>query len=110
MDKTLLENNYKIVRGFGTTIRLYKSSEMTSGIISAKSIDNTIIQSDNEFYKTINTLLYASVFLGDVILPLTTHNINADDWAIRPDRLEYLLKTASELRLHFYRYCDLAQR
>ena len=41
------------------------------------------------------------------ILPLTTHTIAAEAvWGISPDRLEYLLKTAVELGLKFYRYSD----
>jgi hypothetical protein len=44
-----------------------------------------------------------------MVLPLTSHDISDDAlWGITPRRLEYLLKTALNLRLRFYVYRDFA--
>jgi peptidoglycan/xylan/chitin deacetylase (PgdA/CDA1 family) len=105
MDETLGEN-YSIRRGFGATCLIYRIYDIRSGYISSKSIDNIQYKTDAEFKADINAMLMTVQSDGG-ILPLTTHTIAAEaDWGISPDRLEYLLKTAAELGLKFYRYGD----
>jgi peptidoglycan/xylan/chitin deacetylase (PgdA/CDA1 family) len=99
---------YTTLRGFGTTFRIYRGEDIRSGYISSKSLDNTIYKNDAEFDRAVDLMFRVVKFIGgDTVLPLTTHTI-ADDaaWGIKPQRLEYILKTARDLRLKFYRYSD----
>jgi peptidoglycan/xylan/chitin deacetylase (PgdA/CDA1 family) len=101
-----LFKSFAIIRGFGTTFRIYNGDAIKNSYISSKSIDNTIYKKDDEFKTAITMMLRTAKFLGG-ILPLTTHTI-ADDaaWGIKPDRLEYILQSAADLKLKFYRYSD----
>jgi peptidoglycan/xylan/chitin deacetylase (PgdA/CDA1 family) len=101
-----LFKSFTVIRGFGTTYRIYNREAIKNGYISSKSIDNIIYKEDAAFNAAVTMMLRTAKFLGR-ILPLTTHTI-ADDaaWGIRPDRLEYLLQSAADLKLTFYRYGD----
>jgi peptidoglycan/xylan/chitin deacetylase (PgdA/CDA1 family) len=108
MDEELLKT-YAIIRGFGAASRFYTKEETASGLIVAKSIDNTIIQDDAAFCQIIEDLCREAKEAGNVIVPLTTHNIsNKAQWGIKIHRLEFLLRTASDMGLRFYTYRDLA--
>lgn len=108
MDEELLKN-YAIIRGFGTTPRFYTKEAIASGLIASKSIDNTVIPDDTAFYQMIGDLLQTAKAVGDLIIPLTTHNIDdGAQWGIKTARLEFLLQTASEMGLRFYTYRELA--
>jgi hypothetical protein len=110
MDEELLQT-YTIIRGFGTTPRFYTIEEIKTGIVTSKSIDNTIIPDDEAFYQTITSLFQSVKMAENVILPLTTHNIdNNAQWGIKIYRLEFLLKTAAETGLRFYTYRELAEK
>jgi peptidoglycan/xylan/chitin deacetylase (PgdA/CDA1 family) len=110
MDTELLQT-YAIIRGFGTTPRFYTMEEIKAGIITSKSIDNTIVPDDDTFYQTITDLLQTAKAAGNVVLPLTTHNIDdAAQWGIKTYRLEFLLRTATEMGLRFYTYRELAEK
>jgi hypothetical protein len=65
-------------------------------------------KSETKFEADMAVMLRTLKFLGgDRILPLTTPTIADDaDWGISPRRLEYVLRTAKELKLRFYRYGD----
>jgi peptidoglycan/xylan/chitin deacetylase (PgdA/CDA1 family) len=105
MDELLWES-FSILRGFGVTFRVYNADAIKAGYISSKSIDNNQYKNDAEFEGDISAMLRAIKSDGG-ILPLTTHTIAADAaWGISPARLEYLLKTAAELGVKFYRYSD----
>jgi peptidoglycan/xylan/chitin deacetylase (PgdA/CDA1 family) len=107
MDAELLKT-YAIVRGFGTTARFYTKEEIRAGIITSKSIDNTIIPDDAVFCQTIVDLFQTAKAAGNVVIPLTTHNIdNNAHWGIKTYRLEFLLKTAAEMGLRFYTYREI---
>jgi hypothetical protein len=102
----VLWKNFSILRGFGVTFRVYNAAAIKAGYISSKSIDNNQYKSNAEFEADINAM-FASIKLSGGVLPLTTHTIAAEAvWGISPDRLEYLLKTAVEMGLKFYRYGD----
>jgi peptidoglycan/xylan/chitin deacetylase (PgdA/CDA1 family) len=103
-----LTKSFSILRGFGVTYRIYSSETIRAGYISSKSIDNISYKSDAKFEADMRVMLRTLKFLGgDRVLPLTTHTIADDaDWGISPRRLEYLLNTAKELKLRFYRYGD----
>ncbi|GHV77889.1 hypothetical protein AGMMS49942_27100 [Spirochaetia bacterium] len=101
-----LEEHFSIRRGFGATCRIYSVPAIKAGYISSKSIDNIQYKSDAAFEADISAMLMMIQSNGG-ILPLTTHTITAKaDWGISPERLEYLLRTAAELGLKFYRYGD----
>jgi peptidoglycan/xylan/chitin deacetylase (PgdA/CDA1 family) len=104
----ILLQSYSILRGYGTTFRLYSEEQIRAGYIISKAIDNTVIQGDENFQRTILMMLRTVKFLNDgQVLPLTTHIISdTAAWGISPNRLEFLLKTAMDLQLKFYRYCD----
>jgi hypothetical protein len=100
--------HFTTLRGFGTTFRAYHGGDIRGGYISSKSMDNTVYKNDADFDRAITLMFRAIKFIGgDYVLPLTTHTI-ADEaaWGITPQRLEYMLKTARDLRLRFYRYSD----
>lgn len=105
-----LLKHYGILRGYGVTFRLYNEEGFRGGYVGSRAIDNTVLQSDDDFRKTLTAMLRTAQFIGGgLVLPITTHNISDGPWAIKAERLEYLLKTAGELRLEFYRYCDFAR-
>ena len=110
MHKILLES-FGVLRGYGTTYRLYNEDQIRSGYIISRAIDNTVIQGEENFNLLISLMLRTLKFLDDGrILPLTTHDISDDAyWGISLRRLEFLLKTAAELKLKFYRYSDFAE-
>jgi len=109
MHDTLLRS-FGTIRGYGVTFRLYSEAEIRRGYISSRAIDNTVIPSDEVFYRLVTLMLKTTKFLDKkLVLPLTTHDISAKaDWGISPRRLEYLLKTADDLGLAFYCYSDFA--
>jgi peptidoglycan/xylan/chitin deacetylase (PgdA/CDA1 family) len=108
MDETLLET-YRIVRGFGVTNCFYTKDEIRLGRVMSKSIDNTVIQDDEDFYRIIGELCAAAKAAGNLIIPLTTHTVDDNaQWGIKRYRLEFLIKTAAEQGLVFYTYRELA--
>jgi len=105
----VLLRSFGTLRGYGVAFRLYSESEIRRGYISSRAIDNTVITPDEDFYSIVNLMLMAVTFIDKkLVLPLTTHDISAAAWGISPRRLEYLLKTARDLGLKFYRYSDFA--
>ena len=108
--REILLQDFGILRGYGTTFRLYSDHEIRSGYIISKAIDNTVIKTDEKFYRLITAMLRTAVFLDDnMFLPLTTHDISdTASWGITPGRLEFLLNTAAGLNLKFYCYRDFA--
>ena len=107
MHEILLEH-FGVLRGYGTTFRLYSENQIRSGFVTSRAIDNTVIPGEEDFDRIITSMLMTVKFLDDGrILSLTTHNISATaSWGISPRRLEFLLKTAVDLKLKFYRYSD----
>lgn len=103
-----LFHSFTILRGYGVTFRLYDAAVIKQGYIAAKAIDNILYADDSGFQAIITLMLRTVKFIGGgTILPLCTHNIsNRADWGITPARLEYLLKTAQDLKLKFYCYKD----
>jgi hypothetical protein len=103
-----LAKSFSVLRGFGVTYRVYNRDAIRAGYISSKSIDNVVYKNETKFETDIALMLRTVKFLGGGrIVPLTTHTIADDaDWGISPRRLEYVLKTAAELKLRFYRYGD----
>ena len=108
MHEELLKK-YKILRGYGVTFRAYDRETIREGYSSSKALDNILFKQDEEFEALIDLMLRAVKFVGgNLILPLTTHDISdTADWGIKPRRLIYLLQTANDLQLNFYRYKDL---
>jgi peptidoglycan/xylan/chitin deacetylase (PgdA/CDA1 family) len=106
-----LLRSFGALRGYGTTFRLYSEAEIRRGYISSRAIDNTVIPTDEVFYRVVNLMLKTAKFIDKkMVLPLTTHDISgAAPWGISPRRLEFLLKTANDLGLAFYRYSDFVK-
>ena len=103
----ILLEHYSVLRGYGTTFRLYRMEEIGSAYIASMAIDNTVLQGEDNFYRTINTILRTVKFMDkNWVLPLTSHDISNASWAIRHNRLERLLQAAAELKLKFYKYSD----
>ena len=109
MHEELLKH-YKILRGYGVTFRLYNSADVRKGYIISRAIDTILFKKDEDFEAAINMMLRTVKFIGgDLILPLTTHDISdSADWGIKPQRLQYLLQTAKDLQLNFYLYKDFS--
>ncbi|GHV62508.1 hypothetical protein AGMMS49587_09550 [Spirochaetia bacterium] len=107
----ILSGPFGILRGYGTTFRIYDEEAIRAGVISSRAIDNTVIKEDELFDRYVALMFRTLKFLGgDGILPLTTHDISETaPWGITPRRLEYTLKTARDLNLKFYRYSDFTR-
>ena len=107
MHEELLKS-YKILRGYGVTFRLYNSVQIQEGYISSRAMDTILFKRDEDFEAAVDTMFRTIKFIGgDLILPLTTHDISdSADWGIKPHRLEYLLQSANDLLLNFYRFKD----
>lgn len=107
MNGILLEH-FAVLRGFGVRYRMYNPEAIRQGYIGSISIDNIIYKNDADFFRTMTLMLRAAKFIGgDSVVPMTTHDISGGaDWGISPVRLEYLLKTAADLKMRFYRYGD----
>jgi peptidoglycan/xylan/chitin deacetylase (PgdA/CDA1 family) len=103
-----LFHSFTILRGYGVTFHLYDAAAIKRGYVAAKAIDNILYKADNEFQAIITLMLRTVKFIGGGnVLPLCTHNIsNLADWGITPARLEFLLKTAQDLKLKLYCYRD----
>jgi len=103
-----LLKTFKLVRGYNILFQVYEHADIREGVIFSRSIDNIIFNNDNDFIATIDIMFRIIKFTEqNLVLPLTTHNIsNKANWGIKPYRLEYILKTANELQLNFYRYSD----
>jgi len=108
MNEELLKY-YSILRGYGVTFRLYDRTQIRSGYISSKALDNTLYKKDEDFMSAVDIMFRTVKFIGgNYVLPLTTHDISdTAGYGIKPHRLEYLLKTANDLQLVFYTYKDL---
>jgi len=109
MHEELLKT-YKILRGFNTGFQLYRKTDITqNGFVFSKSIDNVLFTQDKDFMAEIDRILRTLKFIGrGLILPVSSHTISdTADWGIKPRRLEYLLQTANDLQLDFYRYKDI---
>jgi peptidoglycan/xylan/chitin deacetylase (PgdA/CDA1 family) len=101
-----LSGSFAVQRGYGVSFHLYTINTITGGYIRSRAIDNILFKKDEDFEALITIMLRTAKFTGGV-LPLTTHDISdTADWGIKPERLEYLLGTARDLQLQFYRYSD----
>ncbi|MCL2214122.1 MAG: polysaccharide deacetylase family protein [Treponema sp.] len=98
---------YSVLRGYGTTFRLYDKDNIGSSHIISRAIDNTVLQGEDNFDHTIRLMLMTVKFMDkNWVLPLTSHDISNAAWAIRHRRLEFLLGTAVDLGLKFYLFSD----
>ena len=104
-----LRGHFGVLRGYGVTFRIYTEDQIRSGFINSRAIDNTVIRGEENFQRVVNLMLRTLKFLDDGrILPLTTHDISDESWAISQRRLEFLFKTAADLHLKFYLFRDFA--
>ena len=96
---------FPFIRGYGVNIRFLDSRTLRGGYFVSTAIDNIIFPDEARFKNDIRLILLAAKFIGNIIVPFTTHDIaDAVQWGIAPGRLEFLLRTARELRLNFYTY------
>jgi len=99
---------FPVLRGFDNDIHFYDKQAIGNGYIISKTIDNTMYPNNDEFEKEMRLLLLIAQFTGNVIIPLTSHEISdAAQWGIQPSRLEFVLETARQLQLRFYVYREL---
>jgi len=103
-----LLKTYKLIRGYNICFQAYDRQAIREGLILSRSIDNIIYNNDDDFIATVDIMLRTIKFTEqNFVLPLTSHNIsNKASWGIKPYRLEYILKTANDLKLNFYRFSD----
>jgi len=109
MHNTLLKT-FNVLRGYGTTFRLFTKDEINGRYISSYAIDNILFPEEEDFNRYISLMLRTVKFIDkDMVFPLTTHDISEAAWGISHERLEYLLKTTNDLKLTFYRFSDFAE-
>jgi peptidoglycan/xylan/chitin deacetylase (PgdA/CDA1 family) len=105
-----LRDNYKFMRGYEKYFHVFTINKWKEGgYFPSKSIDFNKYNSSEDFRKDIKNMFMVIKFMGDgFVAPFTTHTISATDtgWAIRPDDLDYLFKTGTELKVKFYKYND----
>ena len=98
---------FSFTRGYGVNIHFYNPNTINSRYIVSKAIDNIIYPDDGKFESDIRLMLLAAKFTDNSIIPFTTHTISETaQWGIKPGRLEFLFRTAQELKLKFYTYKD----
>ena len=78
---------------------------MKTGFLESASIDNIMYKTEKSFQDFVNSALGLAKEYGKIII-LFTHRISKDDYAITPERLEYVLIKCQEYGLPFYRYKD----
>jgi peptidoglycan/xylan/chitin deacetylase (PgdA/CDA1 family) len=108
MHEELLKH-YHILRGYDKYFHVYNKEKLRrGGYIASKSIDFNKYKDSEVFRADIKKMCVVIKFIGNGIIPLTTHIISSTDtgWAIRPNDLEFLLKTGNEFKLRWYRYND----
>lgn len=97
---------YKVLRG-GWHYELNPKEELKSGLVEARCIDNANFASELRFKLTINKMLYETRWSEGTVVALYSHGIEAGDWCITPERLEYIMKRAKQLDLEFYTFKEL---
>jgi peptidoglycan/xylan/chitin deacetylase (PgdA/CDA1 family) len=101
---------FPVTRDYSHYIHLYNTETIGGGYIISASIDNFLYPDDKVFEDDIGFLLLAAKFTGNGILPLSSHIIsNTADYGIKPHRLEFLLRTAQELKLNFYTFRNISK-
>ena len=96
---------FPFVRGYGRNIRFLDTRAIRKGYFVSTAIDNIVFPDERAFKNDIRLILLAAKFTGNTIVPFTTHDIaDTIQWGITPGRLEFLLRTAQELRLSFFTY------
>jgi len=99
---------FLVLRGFDRDTHFYDAETINNGYLVSKTIDNTIYLNNEEFENEMRLLLLIAKFTGNVIIPLTSHEISdAAQWGIKPSRLEFLLRSIQQLKLRFYTYRDI---
>ena len=103
-----LFKSFRILRGYNTGFQAYDPAAIADNVIFSRAIDNIVFKRDDDFTAAITIMFRTVKFIGrGLILPLTTHAISDNaDWGIKPHRLQYLLQTANDLQLTFYRFSD----
>ena len=103
-----LLKHFKILRGYGVTFRVYDRALVRGAYISSRALDTILFKQDEDFEAAVDVMFRTVKFIGgDMILPLTTHDISdTAQWGIKPRRLQYLLQSANDLQLRFYLYRD----
>jgi len=100
---------FPFTRGYGRNIRFLDSRTIRGGYFVSTAIDNIVFPNERNFKNDIRLILLTAKFVGNIIVPFTSHDIaDAVQWGITPGRLEFLLRTARELRLNFYTFRCIA--
>jgi len=104
MNEKLLQH-YCFVRGVGS-FSIYDKTDLKNGFVDSLSIDNITYKQDIDFENGITQILQKVKAKNNSVTVLISHAINTNDWAIRKDRLEFILQKCHELGLQFYTYQD----
>jgi len=107
MHEELLKT-FTILRGFNINFQVYDRLAIKNSLIHSKSVDAYYFEHDDDFMSAIDLMFRTLKFLGQgLVFPLSSHIISdRAEWGIKAFRLEYLLQTANDLQLNFYRYSD----
>jgi len=107
MHEELLKT-FTILRGFNTNFQVYDRLAIQNSLVHSKSVDTYYFEHDDDFIAAIDIMFRTLKFIGQgLVFPLSSHIISdRAEWGIKPHRLEYLLQTANDLKLTFYRYSD----
>jgi peptidoglycan/xylan/chitin deacetylase (PgdA/CDA1 family) len=105
LNEKLLEH-YNIVRG-AWQCELNLKHNLRHGFVEAMGLDNGLFESQEAYEKSIRDILTGLKKEKGMVICMYSHAIGDGSWCISGERLEYLLQTAEELGLKFYRFQDL---
>lgn len=107
LDEKLLQY-YKIVRGAYNAER-HSIEELKSGhiYIDSGSIDNYHMRDEQDFQENVKDILDELSANEGSVISIYSHAIDAGDWCVTKEHLEYLFQKAEEQGIKFYTFSEL---
>lgn len=107
LDEKLLQY-YKVVRGAYNTDR-HSIEDLKSGhiYIDSGSIDNYHMRDEQDFQETVKDILDELNANKGSVISVYSHAIDAGDWCVTKEHLEYLFQQAEEQGIKFYTFSEL---
>ena len=99
---------YKVVRG-AWYYQLVGKAQMRHGFVESYPLHSINHPSDEEFRESIDAILDELSRNKGAIANIYSHAIAGGDWNVTEERLEYILKKATEMGFKFYTYRELQE-
>lgn len=107
LDEKLLQY-YKVVRGAYNAER-HNKEDLKSGhiYIDSGSIDNYHMRDEQDFQENVKDILDELSANEGSVISIYSHAIDAGDWCVTKEHLEYLFQKADEQGIKFYTFSEL---